>query len=105
MAWLICVTVSLQVTFGLNSSTILTSALRTRAGNDEVIGSSKVNTTLFIYRALHSAAVGSLLISVAKLPQGYFATSFLDAPREATLFPMLMALLTFLGKDIPSIKG
>jgi MFS transporter, PHS family, inorganic phosphate transporter len=100
-----------QVAFyglGLNSSTILTSALLTRAGIGQMIDSSEISTTLGIYKALHNVAVGSLVVSVAGLLPGYYATFFLiDTPGwgrkriQFQGFAMLTILLAILGKDFP----
>lgn len=115
LEWLTCVVVCLQVAFyglGLNSPTILSSALLTRAGIGEVIGSSELNTTLGTYKALHNIAIGNLVVSVAGLLPGYYATLLLiDTPGwgrkriQFLGFAMLTALLAILGEDIPSIWG
>jgi PHS family inorganic phosphate transporter-like MFS transporter len=86
--------------------------LLTRAGIGEVIGSSELNTTLDTYKALHNVVIGSLVVSVAGLLPGYYATFFLiDTPGwgrkriQLLGFAMLTVLLAILGKVIPSIRG
>jgi PHS family inorganic phosphate transporter-like MFS transporter len=89
---------------GLNSSSILSPALLTQAG----IGSTTRSppdptTTLGIYQSLHSVIVGNLVVSVAGLLPGYYATFFLidvwgRRPIQFFGFAMLTVLLTVLGK-------
>jgi PHS family inorganic phosphate transporter-like MFS transporter len=62
------------------------------------------------YKALHNIAIGNLVVSVAGLLPGYYATLLLiDTPGwgrkriQFLGFVMLTALLAILGKDIPSI--
>ena len=93
-----------QVAFyglGLNSSSILTSSLLTRAG----IGSAPANldTTKGIYQSLHNVVIGNLVVSVAGLLPGYYATFFLidvwgRRPIQLLGFTMLTVLLAVLGK-------
>jgi len=98
----------LQVAFyglALNSSAILTSSLLTRAGIGEVIDPLELNTTLGVYKALHNVVIGSLVVSVAGLLPGYYATFFLidvwgRKPIQFLGFAMLTVLLAILGKDI-----
>jgi PHS family inorganic phosphate transporter-like MFS transporter len=97
---------NLQVAFyslGLNSSTILTSALLSRAGIGEVIESSQLNTTLGIFKSLRKVAIGSLVVSAAGLLPGYYATWFLidsrgRKPIQFLGFAALTGLLVILGK-------
>jgi PHS family inorganic phosphate transporter-like MFS transporter len=88
----------------------LTSALLTRAGIGQIIDSSQVNTTLGIYKALHNVALGSLVISVAGLLPGYYATlALIDTPGwgrkriQFQGFAMLTILLAILGKNFPVV--
>ena len=92
-----------QVAFyglGLDSSSVLTSALLTRAG----IGStpSNLNTTLGIYQSLHSIVIGSLVVSVAGLLLGYYASFLIDVwgrrPIRSLGFAMSTTVLAMLGK-------
>jgi PHS family inorganic phosphate transporter-like MFS transporter len=85
---------------GLNLSSILTSDILTRAG----IGSTPSELpTLCIYQSLNNAAIGSLVVSVAGLLPGYYASFFLiDAwgrkPIQFLGFAMSTVLLAVLGK-------
>ncbi|KAH9033449.1 hypothetical protein EDB84DRAFT_1561671 [Lactarius hengduanensis] len=64
---------------GLNSSAILTSDVLTNAGIGYNITSveSNSNSTLVMYKTLHNIAEGSLVVSLAGLLPGYYATFFL----------------------------
>ena len=105
-----------QVAFygiGLNSSSILTSALLTRAGIGSTVTPSDLTSTLGIYKSLHNIVIGSLVVCVAGLLPGYYATFFLidfrlwpggRKPIQYLGFVMLTGLLAILGKltDHPS---
>ena len=65
-----------------------------------------------ICKVLHNIAVGNLVVSVAGLLPGYYATLFLiDEPGwgrkriQYLGFAMLTVLLAILGKNIPSVRG
>jgi len=110
LEWLICATVRRhwQVAYyglGLNLSTILTSSLLIRAGIGEVIGPSELDTTLGVYKTLHNVVIGSLVVTVAGLLPGYYATFFLidvwgRKPIQFLGFTVLTVLLAILGKTI-----
>ncbi|KAF8486181.1 phosphate transporter [Russula ochroleuca] len=89
---------------GLNSASILTSDLLARAG----IGSTQSNpqTTLDIYRSLHTVVIGNLVVSVAGLLPGYYASFFLidvwgRKPIQFLGFAMLTVLLAVLAGIYP----
>ncbi|KAI9460365.1 major facilitator superfamily domain-containing protein [Russula earlei] len=91
---------------GLNSSSILTSALLTRAGIGDVIDPSELNTTLGIFKSLHNIAIGSLVVAVAGLLPGYYASFFLidfwgRKPIQFLGFGMLTLLLAILAGIYP----
>jgi PHS family inorganic phosphate transporter-like MFS transporter len=95
-----------QVAFyglGLNSSSILTSDLLTRAGIGSPVTPSDLTTTLSIYESLHNVVIGSLVVCVAGLLPGYYASFFLidvwgRRPIQFLGFAMLTVLLAILGK-------
>jgi MFS transporter, PHS family, inorganic phosphate transporter len=74
-----------------------------------IISQSGLNTSLGIYHWLCNVAVGSLVISVAGLLPGYYATFFLidhwgRKPIQFLGFSMLTILLAVLGKMIVHLK-
>ena len=89
---------------GLNSSSILSPVLLTQAGIGSTTRSPpNPTTTLGIYQSLHSVIVGNLVVSVAGLLPGHYATFFpIDVwgrgPIQFLGFAMLTVLLTVLGK-------
>jgi MFS transporter, PHS family, inorganic phosphate transporter len=93
-----------QVAFyglGLNSSSILTSDLLTRAKIGSTV--TDLTSTLGIYESLHNVVIGSLVVCVAGLLPGYYATFFLidvwgRKPIQFLGFAMLTVLLAILGK-------
>ncbi|KAH9041724.1 phosphate transporter [Lactarius pseudohatsudake] len=83
---------------GLNSSAILTSDVLTNAG----IGYNITNSTLVMYKTLHNIAEGSLVVSLAGLLPGYYATFFLidvwgRKPIQFMGFSALTVLLAVIG--------
>ncbi|KAI0279763.1 major facilitator superfamily domain-containing protein [Russula aff. rugulosa BPL654] len=87
----------------LNSSSILTSALLTQAGIGSPVTPSDLTSTLGIYESLHNVVIGSLVICVAGLLPGYYATLFLidvwgRKPIQFLGFAVLTVLLVILGK-------
>ena len=104
---LICIAAK-QIAFyglGLNSSSILTPTLLTRAG---IISTPPdPTTTLAVYQSLHSVVIGNLIVSVAGLLPGYYVTlCFIDGwgrkPIQYLGFAMLTVLLAVLGKIDPT---
>jgi MFS transporter, PHS family, inorganic phosphate transporter len=97
---------AVQVAFyglALNSSRLLSSPLLARAGVGVEISQPEFSTSLGTYKWLHNVAVGSLVVSVAGLLPGYYATIFLiDRWGRKQLqflgFSMLTILLVILGK-------
>jgi MFS transporter, PHS family, inorganic phosphate transporter len=95
-----------QVAFyglGLNSSSILTPALLTRAGIGSPMTPSDLTTTLGIYESLLNIVIGSLVVCVAGLLPGYYASLFLIdvwGRRPIQFFGLAMStvLLAILGK-------
>ena len=88
---------------GLNSSSILTSDLLTRAGIGSPVNPSDLNSTLGIYQSLQNVVLGTLVVCAAGLLPGYYATFFLidvwgRKPIQFLGFAMLTALLAILGK-------
>ena len=97
-----------QVAFyglGLNSSSILTPALLTRAGIGSLVTPSDLNSTLGIFGSLHNIVIPSLVVCVAGLLPGYYASFFLidvwgRRPIQFLGLAMLAVLLAILGKMI-----
>jgi PHS family inorganic phosphate transporter-like MFS transporter len=88
---------------GLNSSSILTSDLLSRAGIGSFVTPSDLTSTLGIYESLHNVVIGSLVVCVAGLLPGYYVTFFLidvwgRRPIQFLGFAMLTVLLAILGK-------
>ncbi|KAH8980885.1 phosphate transporter, partial [Lactarius akahatsu] len=90
---------------GLNSSAILTSEVLTKAGIGYKIqpGELQSNPTLVMYKTLHNVAEGSLVVSLAGLLPGYYATFFLidvwgRKPIQFMGFSALTVLLAVIGK-------
>ncbi len=98
---------TVQVAFyglGLNSTTILTSEVLTLAGIGDQIERSQINTPLGIYKTLHNVAEGNLVVSLAGLLPGYYATFFLidvwgRKPIQFMGFSALTVLLAVIGKS------
>jgi MFS transporter, PHS family, inorganic phosphate transporter len=95
-----------QVAFyglSLNSSSILTSDLLTRAGIGSPVTPWDLTTTLGMSESLHNVVIGSLVVCVAGLLPGYYASFFLidvwgRRPIQFLGFAMLAVLLAILGK-------
>lgn len=88
---------------GLNSSSILTSDLLTRAGIGSPVTPSDLTTTLGIYESLHNVVMGSLIVCVTGLLPGFCASFFLidlwrRRPIQFLGFAMLAVLFAILGK-------
>ena len=88
---------------GLNSAVILTPEVLTLAGIGDRIDGSLVHTPLGMYQTLRSVAGGNLLVSLAGLLSGYYATFFLvdiwgRRPIQFMGFAMLTVILAVLGK-------
>ncbi|KAH9063955.1 major facilitator superfamily domain-containing protein [Lactarius vividus] len=86
---------------GLNSSAILTSDVLTNAG----IGYN-TTCTLIMYKTLHNVAEGSLVVSLAGLLPGYYATFFLidvwgRKPIQFMGFSALAVLLAVIASIYP----
>ncbi|KAI0303633.1 major facilitator superfamily domain-containing protein [Multifurca ochricompacta] len=91
---------------GLNASNILTSDLLTHAGIGDTIDQSQLNTTLGIYKSLHNVVIGSLVVTVAGLLPGYYASFCLidvwgRKPIQLMGFSVLTALLAILAGIYP----
>jgi PHS family inorganic phosphate transporter-like MFS transporter len=83
----------------------LTSSLLTRAGIGSPVTPSDLAATLGTYESLHSIVIGSLVVCVAGLLPGYYASSFLINVWGRRLIQflglaMLAVLLAILGKMI-----
>lgn len=97
---------TIQVAFyglGLNSATILTSEVLTLAGIGDHIPISQINSPVGKYKTLHNVAEGNLVVSLAGLLPGYYATFFLidswgRKPIQFMGFSALTVLLAILGK-------
>jgi MFS transporter, PHS family, inorganic phosphate transporter len=97
---------AVQVAFyglALNSSRLLSSPLLAQVGIGAEISQSELNTSLGIYKWLCNVAVGSLVVSVAGLLPGYYATIFLidrwgRKQLQFLCFSMLTIVLVILGK-------
>ena len=88
---------------GLNSSSILTLAFLTRAGIGSPVTPSGLTSTLGMCESLHNVVIGSLVVCVAGLLPGYYATLFLidvcgRRPSQFLGFAVLTVLLAILGK-------
>jgi PHS family inorganic phosphate transporter-like MFS transporter len=91
---------------GLNSATILTSEVLTRAGIGDRIDNSQINTPMGIYTTLHNVSFGNLVVSLAGLLPGYYATFFLidvwgRKPIQLMGFTALTVLLAALAGIYP----
>lgn len=91
---------------GLNLSSILSSTLLTQAGIGEVITPSELNTSLGLYKSLRNEIIGSLVVSVAGLLPGYYATfALIDIwgrkPIQYMGFAVLTVLLAILASIYP----
>jgi len=91
---------------GLNLSSILSSSLLTQAGIGEVITPSELNTALGVYKSLRNDVIGSLVVSVAGLLPGYYATfALIDIwgrkPIQFMGFAVLTMLLAILAGIYP----
>ncbi|KAN0132904.1 inorganic phosphate transporter [Lactarius tabidus] len=91
---------------GLNSATILTSEVLTLAGIGDHIPISQINSPLGKYKTLHNVAEGSLVVSLAGLLPGYYATFFLidswgRKPIQFMGFSALTVLLAILAGIYP----
>ncbi|KAH9003090.1 major facilitator superfamily domain-containing protein [Lactarius hatsudake] len=93
---------------GLNSSAILTSNVLTNAGIGYNITSveSNSNSTMVMYKTLHNIAEGSLVVSLAGLLPGYYATFFLidvwgRKPIQFMGFSALAVLLAIIAGIYP----
>lgn len=94
-----------QVAFyglSLNSSSILTSDLLTRAGIGSPVTPWDLTTTLGMSESLHNVVIGSLVVCVAGLLPGYYASFFLidvwgRRPIQFLGFAMLAVLLAILA--------
>jgi PHS family inorganic phosphate transporter-like MFS transporter len=89
---------------GLNSATILTSQVLTLAGITKI--HSQINSPSGIYETLHNVSVGNLVVSVAGLLPGYYATFFLidvwgRKPIQFMGFSALTVLLAVLAGVYP----
>ncbi|KAN0107567.1 inorganic phosphate transporter [Russula decolorans] len=92
---------------GLNSSSILTSDLLTRAKIGSTV--TDLTSTLGIYESLHNVVIGSLVVCVAGLLPGYYATFFLidvwgRKPIQFLGFAMLTVLLAILAGIYPGTQ-
>ena len=103
---------NIQVAFyglGPNSATILTSEVLTLAGIGDHIPIPQINSPLGIYKTLHNVAEGNLVVSLAGLLPGYYATfSLIDSwgckPIRFMGFSALTVLLAILGK-VPAYQN
>lgn len=103
---------NIQVAFyglGPNSATILTSEVLTLAGIGDHIPTSQINSPLGRYKTLH-VAEGNLVVSLAGLLPGYYATfclidSWGRKPIQFMGFSALTVLLAILGKCQPHRTG
>jgi hypothetical protein len=90
-----------QVAFyglGLNPSSILTSALLTRAEIGSLVTPSGLASPLGIFESLQNVVMGSLVVCVAGLLPGYYAEVWGRRPIQFLAFAMLTVLLAILGK-------
>ena len=102
---------NIQVAFyglGPNSATILTSEVLTLAGIGDHIPTSQINSPLGRYKTLH-VAEGNLVVSLAGLLPGYYATfclidSWGRKPIQFMGFSALTVLLAILGK-VPAYQN
>lgn len=81
---------------------ILTSDVLTLAGIGDNIQQSLINTPSGIYETLHNVSIGNLVVSLAGLLPGYYATFFLidvwgRKPIQFMGFSALTVLLAVLG--------
>jgi len=91
---------------GLNSAAILTSDVLTLAGIGDQIDKSQINTPFGIYKTLRNVAEGNLVVSLAGLLPGYYATFFLidvwgRKPIQFMGFSALTVLLAVLAGIYP----
>jgi PHS family inorganic phosphate transporter-like MFS transporter len=91
---------------GLNSATILTSEVLTLAGIGDHIPISQINSPVGKYKTLHNVAEGNLVVSLAGLLPGYYATFFLidswgRKPIQFMGFSALTVLLAILAGIYP----